>query len=167
MNYLTIDKDNMLNGTGLRTVLWVSGCPHHCKGCHNEKTSWDPCAGVLYDDKAEKELFENLEQEHIEGISFLGGEPLAEYNVDTVTRIAKKVRETLPNKTIWCYTGSVWDKVKDLEIMQYVDVLVDGPFVESLKNDKAKWRGSTNQRVILVQETLKSGEIVLHEDNQL
>lgn len=162
MNYHNITKDDMLNGDGLRTVLWVSGCRLHCKNCQNPET-WDYNSGILFDDKAEKELFDSLNHDYISGITFSGGHPLDPNNYQTVLDLCKKFRSVFDNsKTIWIYTGYTWEQVKDLEIMQYIDVLVDGAFIEELKDEKLYWRGSSNQRVVDVQKTLQTGQIVLH-----
>lgn len=162
MNYHNITKDDMLNGDGLRTVLWVSGCRLHCKNCQNPET-WDYNSGILFDDKAGKELFDSLNHDYISGITFSGGHPLDPNNYQTVLDLCKKFRSVFDNsKTIWIYTGYTWEQVKDLEIMQYIDVLVDGAFIEELKDEKLYWRGSSNQRVVDVQKTLQTGQIVLH-----
>ncbi len=161
MRYHNITKDDMLNGDGLRTVLWVAGCSHGCKNCHNPVT-WDICGGIPFDEAAKKELFEALEPEYISGITFSGGDPLHMQNRGEVGELIKEIHEKYPNKTIWVYTGYTWDDVKDLPYLQYADVLVDGPFVEELKDVTLHWKGSANQRVIDVKKTLESGEIVLH-----
>ena len=161
MRYHNITKEDMLNGDGLRTVLWVAGCSHGCKNCHNPIT-WDICGGIPFDEAAKKELFEALEPDYISGITFSGGDPLHMQNRDEVGELIKEVCEKYPNKTIWVYTGYTWDAVKDLPYLKFVDVLVDGPFVEELKDVTLHWKGSANQRVIDVQKTLESGEIVLH-----
>ena len=151
----------MLNGDGLRTVLWVAGCSHGCKNCHNPIT-WDICGGIPFDEAAKQELLESLEPDYISGITFSGGDPLHMQNRDEVGELIKEVREKYPNKTIWVYTGYTWDDVKDLPYLKLVDVLVDGPFVEEVKDVTLHWKGSANQRVIDIQKTLASGEIVLH-----
>jgi len=161
MRYHNITKDDMLNGDGLRTVLWVAGCSHGCKNCHNPVT-WDICGGIPFDEAAKKELFEALEPDYISGITFSGGDPLHMQNRGEVGELIKEIHEKYPNKTIWVYTGYTWDDVKDLPYLQYADVLVDGPFVEELKDVTLHWKGSANQRVIDVKKTLESGEIVLH-----
>ena len=160
MNYHDITKDDMLNGLGLRVVLWISGCSHHCKGCQNPQT-WDENSGILFDEQAENELFEALKPDYISGLTFCGGSPLYPKNRETVTRLAKKFKELFPNKNTWVYTGYKYEEVKDLEIMQYIDVLVDGEFIEKLKDENYPWAGSTNQRVINIKETIKRGEIIL------
>ena len=147
MNYHNITKNDLLQGDGVRVALWVSGCNHGCPGCHNSET-WDPDDGLPFDEDAKKELFEALDREYIDGITFTGGDPLFPGNRDTITKLAKEIREKFPAKTIWCYTGYLYDQVKDLEVMKYLDVLVDGPYVESLRSPNEPWVGSSNQRVI-------------------
>lgn len=163
MRYHNITTDDMLNGDGLRTVLWVAGCNHRCEGCHNPIT-WDINGGLPFDEDAENELFEKLKPDYISGITFSGGDPLHPNNRDEVTRLAKKARSLFPKKTVWLYTGYSFDEIKELEIMQYLDVLVDGEFKKDLLDEKLHWKGSANQRVIEVPETLKVGRIVLFDD---
>lgn len=160
MRYHNITTDDMLNGDGLRTVLWVSGCPHRCQGCHNPIT-WDIDGGIPFDKAAEKELFEKLSADYISGITFSGGDPLHPQNRDEVARIAKRVRAEFPEKTIWLYTGYNWEEISDLEAVTLSDVLVDGRFEKNLFDAKLHWKGSSNQRVIDVKETLEHGKIVL------
>ena len=152
----------MLNGDGLRVVLWVSGCAHHCRGCQNPVT-WDPQDGVRFDEEAKKEIFDQLAENYISGITFSGGDPLFPANEEEVTELARTIREKFPEKTIWLYTGYLWEEIKDREIMTYLTVLVDGKYEEALRNTQLHWKGSSNQRVIDVQESLKSGQIVLHD----
>lgn len=161
MRYHNITKDDMLNGDGLRVVLWVAGCSHGCKGCHNPVT-WDPQGGLEFDGEARQEIYDELEKDYVSGITFSGGDPLHEANIEGVTALAKEIKEKYPDKTIWLYTGSVWDQVKHLEIVKYLDVLVDGDFQEDKKDNTLHWKGSSNQLVIDVKNTLKIGEIVLH-----
>lgn len=161
MRYHNITHDDMLNGEGLRAVLWVAGCTHHCENCHNPIT-WDINGGILFDDAAERELFIEGGKGYISGITFSGGDPLHPDNRDQVTRLAKKYKEKYPNKNIWLYTGFLWEAVNNLPVMQYVDVLVDGRFVEELKDPQLHWRGSSNQRIIDVQAALEKGEVVLY-----
>lgn len=163
MRYHNITTDDMLNGDGLRTVLWVAGCSHRCEGCHNPIT-WDIDGGLPFDENAENELFEKLKPDYISGITFSGGDPLHPKNRDEITRLAKKTRALFPKKTVWLYTGYSFDEIKELEVIQYLDVLVDGEFKKELHDDKLHWKGSANQRVIEVPETLKVGRIVLFDD---
>lgn len=147
MNYHNITKDDMLNGDGLRVVLWVSGCNHHCFNCQNPQT-WDENSGIPFDNNAEKELFEALNKPYISGVTFSGGDALYPNNRSEITRLAKRIKAELPNKTIWLYTGYKYEEVKDLEIMQYIDILVDGEFIQELADPKLHWRGSSNQKII-------------------
>lgn len=165
MRYHNITKDDMLNGDGLRVVLWVAGCGHHCKECHNPIT-WDPDGGLPFDEAAKQEIFEELGKPYISGITFSGGDPLYPANVAEVTELAKEIRKQFPDKTIWLYTGGLWEEVGGLEIIRYIDVLVDGEFEVERKELNLQWKGSANQRVIDVPETLEKGEIQLHEENR-
>lgn len=161
MRYHNITKDDMLNGDGLRTVLWVAGCSHGCKNCQNPIT-WDICGGIPFDEAAKEELFAELKKSYISGITMSGGDPLHVKNRDEVGALIKEIHERFPDKTIWVYTGYQWEEVKDLPYMKYVDVLVDGKFVEELKDLNLHWKGSSNQKVIDVKKTREKGEIVLH-----
>ncbi len=161
MRYHNITKDDMLNGDGLRVVLWVAGCSHGCPGCHNPVT-WDPDGGLPFDEEAKQEIFTELEKDYVSGITFSGGDPLHERNIDGVTALAKEIREKYPDKTLWLYTGYTWREIRTLEIVNYLDVLVDGRFEENKKDSSLHWRGSANQFVIDVKNTLKIGELVLH-----
>lgn len=162
MRYHNITKDDMLNGDGLRTVLWVAGCSHGCKGCHNPVT-WDICGGLEFDEDAKKELFDELEKPYISGVTFSGGDPLHLENREETGALIREIREKYPNKSIWVYTGFDWDEIKDLPYIADADVVVDGKFIEELKDSALHWKGSSNQRVIDVKLTLKKGEFVLHE----
>ena len=163
MNYHNIVHDDMLNGDGLRVVLFVSGCTLHCPNCQNRQT-WDKDSGIPFDNDARNEIFEELSKDYISGLTLTGGHPLEHYNIPECTSLCKEIKEKFPQKTIWLYTGLPYESVKDLEIMEYVDVLVDGPYVEKLRNIQLKWRGSSNQRVIDVAKSKQSGEMVLHCD---
>lgn len=155
MRYHNITKDDMRNGDGLRVVLWVAGCNHCCKGCHNRIT-WDPDGGLLFDEKAKQEILEQLNQDYIAGITFSGGDPMHPANRYDVKAFIKEIREKYPEKTIWLYTGDVWEQVWSDPIMKWVDVLVDGEFRQDEKDVQLLWKGSRNQRVIAVQRTLSS-----------
>lgn len=161
MNYHNITKDDMLNGDGLRVVLWVAGCCHHCKECQNPMT-WDQEGGIPFDDLAKEEIFAELSKSYVSGITFSGGDPLYVQNREVIGNLIMEIKEKFPQKTIWLYTGYVWDEVKDLPYIQMLDVLIDGPFIVEQKNISLPWRGSANQRVINVKKTLESGEIILH-----
>ena len=155
MNYHNITKEDMLNGDGIRVVLWVAGCNHGCKNCHNPIT-WDPNGGLPFDESAEAELFEALDKPHIDGITFSGGDPLFPDNRSEIFRLIKKCRELYPNKSVWLYTGYKWEEVNKLPDIKLIDVLVDGEFVDELKDNNLEWVGSSNQRVIKVSEFLKN-----------
>lgn len=162
MRYHNITKDDMLNGDGLRVVLWVAGCSHCCKDCQNPIT-WDPNGGLEFDEEAKQEIFAELDKDYVSGITFSGGDPLHICNVYDVTALAEEIREKYPNKTIWLYTGSTWEEIENSKIVQFVDVLVDGEFEVDKKDVNLHWKGSSNQRVIDVQETLRKNEVILHE----
>lgn len=161
MRYHNITKDDMLNGEGLRVVLWVSGCSHHCEGCHNAVT-WDPNGGLVFDAAAEEELFSLLSRDYISGITFSGGDPLYTGNREEIERLARKVKLEYPEKNIWLYTGYRWEEISALPLMQYIDVLVDGKFIADLKDTKLHWKGSFNQRIIDVQKSLQSSSLYLY-----
>lgn len=163
MRFHNITKDDMLNGDGLRVVLWVAGCNHCCPGCQNQIT-WDPNGGLLFDQDAKKEVMDELDKDYISGITFSGGDPLHPQNLADVTELAKEIRARYPKKTIWLYTGSVWEEVRRLEIVKYLDVMVDGEFIREQLDKTLHWKGSANQRVIDVQKTLESGKVVLHKE---
>lgn len=161
MRYHDITKDDMLNGDGLRVVLWVAGCSHHCRGCQNPIT-WDPEGGVLFDESAKQEIFEQLDKPYIEGITFSGGDPLHEKNVEEVTAFAREIKEKYPKKNIWLYTGYLWEDIQDLPIVSYLDVIVDGKFDLERRDVSLPWKGSPNQRVIDVPKSREVGLVVLH-----
>ena len=161
MRYHNITKEDMLNGDGLRVVLWTAGCAHHCRNCQNPLT-WDPEGGLPFDEAARQEIWEELEKEYISGLTFSGGDPLYPDNREELTALIQEVRERYPRKTIWLYTGYLWEEICHLELIPYVDVVVDGRFVEELKDNNLPWKGSSNQRVIDVQMTLQLGKTVLY-----
>lgn len=161
MRYHNITHDDMLNGDGLRVVLWVAGCSHRCKDCQNPIT-WDPNGGIEFGQKEIEEIFDYMSKDYISGITYSGGDPLYIDNREDITNLAKVLRDRFPNKTQWLYTGYWYDDVKDLEIMKYIDVIVDGPFIDTLKDNTLHWKGSSNQRVIDVQKSRELSTIVLH-----
>lgn len=154
MRYHDITKDDMKNGDGLRVVLWVAGCSHHCKECQNPIT-WDPDGGLPFDEEAEKEIFEQLDKPYISGITFSGGDPLHHANRLDVRNLAHKIKDLYPDKTIWLYTGDSWENIYHYPVMKYVDVVVDGEFEIDKLDVTLMWKGSSNQRVIDVQKSLK------------
>ena len=154
----------MLNGDGLRVVLWVAGCDHCCPECQNPIT-WDPNGGLPFTEAERAEIFTELDKDYISGITFSGGDPLHPANITEVTNLAREIRKKYPNKTIWLYTGSLWDEIRNEEIVKYLDVCVDGEFEVQKKDLRLKWKGSSNQRVINVPETIRRNEIVLHQED--
>ena len=159
MRYHNITKDDMLNGDGLRVVLWVAGCSHCCKDCQNPIT-WDPNGGIPFDEAAKQEIFDQLDKPYISGITFSGGDPLHSANRLEVRNLMAEIREKYPDKTIWLYTGDLWENVLHYAMMQYIDVLVDGEFMKDKKNISLQFRGSENQRLIDLRKTEEAGEIV-------
>lgn len=162
MNYSAIKPVDIANGIGVRVSLFVSGCPHHCKGCFNAET-WDYDHGEPFTEETTNKIIELLKPSWIGGLSLLGGEPLAVRNIIPVTELVKDVKQALPTKTIWCYTGYVWEEVKSMPVMKYIDVLVDGPFIEAEKDISLQFRGSRNQRIIDVQKSLATDSVVWWE----
>ena len=160
MNYHNITTDDMLNGMGLRTVLWLSHCEHKCKNCQNPQT-WDKDSGILFDEKAKEELIKKLRPDYISGLTLSGGDPLSTLNRLEILPLVKEIKELFPSKNIVCYTGYSWDEIKDLEVVKYIDVLVDGKFIEELSIPSPKWVGSANQKIIDVQNSLKEGKVIL------
>lgn len=213
MNYLKIEKENVLNGFGIRVVLWCSGCDHHCRNCQNPIT-WNPNDGVQFDESAKKEILDELSKDYISGITFTGGDPLYSQNLKDVLDLITDLRSKYPisrkidtiyrendnfkynisiknsdelrlscqEKTIWLYTGYTWEQImypvvtddfnpeRDKllkmrqDIVKQCDVLVDGRYEEDKRDVTYHWAGSTNQRVIDVQETLKQGKVILWEN---
>ena len=172
MRYHNITKEDMLNGDGLRTVLWLAGCSHACPGCQNPVT-WDVKGGLPFDEAAKEELFEALVRRLLRfrpyfdrsggGVTFSGGDPLHWQNRKETGNLIEEIHKKFPEKTIWLYTGFLWEDIKDLPFLKYVDVLVDGPFVEAEKDVTLHWKGSANQRVIDVKKSLAQGSVVLYE----
>lgn len=162
MNYHNITKDDEVNGDGLRVVLWTAGCSHHCAECQNPQT-WDKDGGIKFDDAAKAELFEALEKPWISGVTFSGGDPMFIPNRNEIIALAKEIKEKYPNKTIWMYSGYTINELIDEEVpLDDIDVLVDGKYMKDLRDVNLHWRGSGNQRVIDVQESLQAKKIVLH-----
>lgn len=158
MNYSKIKPVDVANGEGVRVSLFVSGCSHRCKGCFNPE-AWNYGSGKFVTPEVVYKIMELCSKPYISGLSLLGGEPLDPKNITVVTYIVSVFRRHFPNKTIWCYTGYDWERVKELPIMKDIDVLVDGQFVEELKDPRLKFRGSSNQRIIDVKKSLESGQV--------
>lgn len=173
MNYANIKKYDIANGPGVRVSLFVSGCTHHCPGCFNPET-WDFNFGEPFDSDVINEILEALEPSYIRGFSLLGGEPFEYKNQTGLLPLLKEIRNRFPNKDIWCYTGYNFetDILEDMakkwpetnEMLSYIDILVDGEFVEAKKDLALRFRGSSNQRIIQVQESLKQNKVILWDD---
>lgn len=172
MNYAEIKYCDVANGPGVRTSIFVSGCSHHCPGCFNE-IAWDFNYGKPFTQDTIDSIIESLKPDYIQGLTLLGGEPFEYSNQKGLLPLVRQVREVLPQKDIWCFTGFLFDKdiIENMckkwketnELLSYIDVLVDGRFVEELKNLNLKFKGSENQRTILVNESLKSGNVILYD----
>mgnify|MGYP004446675193 CR=1 FL=1 len=181
MNYLKIEHEDVCNGIGLRVVLWLSGCSHHCYNCQNPQT-WNPDSGIQFDESAKQEIFTELSKDYISGITFSGGDPLYEYNLDEVLKLVQEIRISFPEKTIWLYTGYNFDLLKleyneyklyaanptispvRWEIISNIDVLVDGEYIDEQKDLSLKFRGSKNQHVIDVRQSLAQNKMILYCD---
>ena len=161
MRYNKIRKMDISNGPGVRVSIFMQGCTFNCKNCFNKETH-DFNGGKEFDDATIKRVLELCDNENIDGLSILGGEPMHPNNIEGTTKLAKAFKEKYPNKTIWSWSGYSFDTdLKDKEVVKYLDVLVDGRYNDELSNPTLKWKGSENQRVINVQESLKDSNIVL------
>lgn len=175
MNYGNIKYNDIANGEGVRVSLFVSGCTHHCKNCFNKET-WDFNYGKPFTEKEEDAIIKALAPSHINGLTLLGGEPMEPANQKALLPLVKKVRQLYPNKTIWCYSGYLFDKELlsqsrafcpwTRELLSQIDVLVDGKFVDELKDITLRFKGSSNQRVIDVKQSLATGRVVLSPYNE-
>lgn len=194
MNFLQITHEDVCNGDGLRVVLWLSGCSHHCYNCQNPQT-WNPDSGIPFDESAKQEIFNELSKDYISGITFSGGDPLHENNLDEVLKLVQKIRISFPEKTIWLYTGyklellneKIYNGTKQIrtvshfypiqnknefaenqlkrsEIIKLCNIVVDGEYIDAQRNLSKKWAGSDNQRVIDVEQSLAQNKIVLYCD---
>ena len=172
MNYATIKNCDIANGPGVRVSLFVSGCTHRCPGCFNE-VAWDFDYGQPFTEETVNMILEMLRPAYIKGLTLLGGEPFEPRNQADVVKLLRRIREELPEKSIWAFSGFLFEKdmlsgrIGDVsEYLSYLDVLVDGPFVQEKKNLSLRFRGSENQRIIDVKASLASGETVLWDDHQ-
>ena len=178
MNYEKIDKCSVSNGAGARTVLWVSGCDIHCRNCQNPQT-WDFNSGIPFTDDTMQEILYDLSKPYIKGLTLSGGHPLDPHNLPEVYKIVKRVKMVFPNKDIWLYTGYTWEQIieKDklyedhevnspspLDVVKLCDVLVDGAYVDELRDISLPFRGSSNQRIIDVQKSLAENKVILWEE---
>ena len=163
MRYSKIRKMDISNGPGIRVSIFFQGCAFHCKNCFNPET-WDFNKGEEFNDEVIDHILDLCDKSHIVGLSILGGEPMHPNNIEGSTKLAKAFKERFPDKTIWSWSGFLFDKdLKDKEIMNYIDVLVDGQYMDDLHDPTLKWRGSSNQRVIDVKKSLKNNKIVLYD----
>ncbi len=184
MNYHNITYPDMNNGEGLRVVLWLSGCSHKCKGCQNPQT-WDANSGIPFDESAKEELFRELDKDYISGLTLTGGDPLFENNLDSVLDLVNKIRLLFPQKSIWLYSGYSWsdiwcndaalrddygldyceqvsiNHIKRQQIITQCDVFIDGRYMDSQRDITLPYRGSKNQHIIDVKQSLQKGEMVL------
>ena len=175
MNYATIKNCDIANGPGVRVSLFVSGCTHHCKGCFNE-VAWDFDYGQPFTQETNDSILQMLKPAHVKGITLLGGEPFEPQNQPALVDLLRQIKATYPEKSIWAFSGYLFDKdilpgklgdpAVTLEFISYLDVLVDGRFVEEKKDLTLRFRGSSNQRLINVPASLQKGEVVLWEDWQ-
>ena len=159
VRYHNITKCDMLNGYGLRVVLWLSHCDHRCKGCHNMIT-WDKDSGIVFDEDAKNEIFEELDKDYTKGITFSGGDPLSHINRDFTISFIKEIKDRYKDKDIWVYSGYTWEEISNIDGIENIDILVDGKYEEKLTIPKPLWRGSNNQRIIDVKETLRLNKVV-------
>lgn len=167
MRYSKIRKMDISNGPGVRVSVFMQGCTFNCKNCFNPETH-DFNGGKEFNDDVIDKIIELCNRNYVVGLSILGGEPMHAKNIDGTTRLAKAFKEKYPDKTIWAWTGFLFDRdLKDKEVMKYIDVLVDGRYKDELHDFRLKWRGSSNQRVIDVQKSLKQDKVVLIEDEEL
>jgi len=160
MRYNLIRKMDISNGPGVRVSIFMQGCHFHCKNCFNSET-WDFEGGKEFTDDTVNKVLDLSNKDHIVGLSILGGEPMHPVNIEGTTKLAKAFKEKYPNKDIWVWSGFRYEDLKGKDVFKYIDVLVDGQYVDELHNPTLKWRGSSNQRVIDIKETLKNNEIVL------
>ncbi len=175
MNYATIKPRDIANGPGVRVSLFVSGCTHHCKNCFNRE-AWDFDFGQPFNQQVIDSILKDLEPPFVRGLTLLGGEPFAPRNQAAVVELLRQVKAKLPNKSIWAFSGYLFDRdilsgrlgdwAITKEYLSYLDVLVDGPFIEEQKNLSLRFRGSENQRLIDVPKSLETGAVVLWEDWQ-
>ena len=163
MNYATIKYPDIANGPGVRVSLFVSGCRRGCKGCFN-KEAWDFNHGQEFTWETLHEIERLVNDPNVSGLSILGGDPFEPENREWVGILCAYIKHNCPGKTVWVWTGYSFEELQDLSMLEDIDILVDGPFVEDLKDLRLKWRGSSNQRVINVAETLAAGAIMLEED---
>ena len=163
MRYNVIRKMDISNGPGVRVSVFMQGCSFHCKNCFNPET-WDFEGGKEFTDSTIEKILELCNKEHIKGLSILGGEPMHDKNIEATTKLAKAFKEKYPSKNLWVWSGFKFDEdLENKEVLKYIDVLVDGVYKDELHDPTLKWRGSSNQRVIDVQKSIKNGKITIVE----
>ena len=163
MRYNVIRKMDISNGPGVRVSIFMQGCAFHCKNCFNPET-WDFNGGKEFSQNTIDEVLDLCDKKQVKGLSILGGEPMHPNNIEATTKLAKAFKERFPDKNIWAWSGFKFDEdLKDKEVMKYIDVLVDGRYVDELHNPALKWKGSSNQRVINVQESLKAHKVIPYD----
>lgn len=164
MRYNKIRKMDISNGPGVRVAIFMQGCAFHCKNCFNPET-WDFKQGKEFTEDTVNRILQLADKDYIAGLSILGGEPMHPTNIEGTTRLAKRFKEKYPNKSVWVWSGFLFDRdLKDKEVLKYVDVLVDGQYEDDLHDFRLKWKGSSNQRVIDVQKSINQGEVVLLDE---
>ena len=163
MRYNKVRKMDISNGPGVRVSVFFQGCMFHCKSCFNSET-WDFNLGKEYTLDIENKILEFCKEDYIDGLSILGGEPMHPLNIEGTIHLARRFKEMYPKKTLWAWSGYLFDEIPNKEIFKYIDVLVDGRFMVDKKDPTLKYAGSSNQRVIDVKKTIESGEIILYED---
>ena len=164
MKYAGIIKNDIANGPGIRVSFWVQGCPHKCYNCQNPET-WDFDKGKEWTQKEEDLIIELLKPDYIKRLTILGGEPLVERNIEPLTARLRRVKHIYPNKKVWLYTGGnfEFERIRCDNLIEHTDIVIDGQFKQELRDITLKWKGSSNQRVIDVQKSLKEGGTILYE----
>ena len=165
MRYNKIRKMDISNGPGVRVSIFMQGCHFHCKECFNPET-WNFEGGKEYTDETINRVLELCSNDYIVGLSILGGDPMHPKNIEGTTKLAKAFKEKFPEKNLWIWTGFLFEDIKNNEVFNYVDTLVDGQFKTELFDPRLKWKGSSNQRVIDVKESLKKNKVILIEDEE-
>ena len=165
MRYNTIRKMDISNGPGIRVSVFMQGCSFHCKNCFNPET-WDFNKGLEFSDDTINHILDLCSLDYIVGLSILGGEPLHPNNISGTLKLAKAFKDKFKDKSLWVWTGNLFENIKDNEVFNYIDVLIDGQYVDELHDFRLKWRGSSNQRVIDVKKSLKEKKVILYEDEE-
>ena len=153
------------NGPGVRVSVFMQGCEFHCKNCFNPET-WDFDKGLEFDDEVINHILDLCSLDYIVGLSILGGEPLHDKNIEKVTKLSKAFKDKYKDNTLWVWTGNLYENIKDKEIFNYIDVLVDGNYIDALHDFRLKYRGSSNQRVIDIKKSKKNNKIILYKDEE-